>query len=199
MASNLKEKYCILWDLNTCKSKSITSIVHYIRQVYVRNNSESGFWCFTIKDINKQKELEFKNDIKIIQKKKLIDLYDILTKKITSFVEKSAFEKFKPNVILITGGLSFQRIIEPISGCGAFMLIYGESASKDIIRLAQNKIPFEKLKISAQNNNDSNNSLSSIISIDVENYTSNDIKVKSKSKSTLKIYILGLYKSARNF
>jgi hypothetical protein len=188
MDSSLEEKYCILWDLNTCESKSITSIVHYIRQVHVKDNCESEFWCFTLKNINKQKELQFKNDIKIIQRKKPTDLYTILTRKITSFVQKSSIEKFKPNVILITGELSFQRIVELISGCAVSLLIYGESPLKDIIRLAQNKIPFEKLKISAQNNNDSNSSSSSTISIDVENYTSNDIKVKSKSKSTLKIY-----------
>jgi hypothetical protein len=184
MASNLKEKYCILWDLNTCKSKSITSISQQIRQHYVSSNCESEFWCFTIKTIKKQKELEFKNDIKIIQKERIIELYTILTRKINSFISKGVNDMFRPKVILISGAQNLTRIIDDIKSCADILLIYRENASKELIRLAPNKIPFENFELFAQNNNDSNNSSSSKKSIDVENYSSNDSKFKSKSKST---------------
>jgi hypothetical protein len=183
MASSLKEKYCILWDLTTCKSKSITSISQQIRQRYVSSNCESEFWCFTIKTIKKQKELEFKNDIKIIQKERITELYTILTRKINSFISKSVNDKFMPKVILISEAQNLTSIIEDMKSCAHILLIYGENAPKELIRLAPNKIPFESLELFAQNNNDSNNCLSSTISIDVENYSSNDSKVKSKSKS----------------
>jgi hypothetical protein len=88
-----------------------------------------------------------------------------------------------PKVILISEAQNLTSIIEDMKSCAHILLIYGENAPKELIRLAPNKIPFESLELFAQNNNDSNNCLSSTISIDVENYSSNDSKVKSKSKS----------------